>query len=60
MNNKIAKRLRKMSVKLTGGQSEMYKYPDGSVRWGGAVRKYRELKQEWKNSNILQKEVFFK
>lgn len=61
MRGKTAKRLRKKAVRLSGdGKSEMYKHPDGSVRWDGAVRIYRDLKAEWKNSNIFQKEVFFK
>ncbi len=59
MRGKTAKRLRKFAVKLTGGQSEQFQYPDGSVRWVGAIRKYRDLKYEWKNCNIFEKGVFF-
>lgn len=60
MRGKTAKLLRKMSLKLTEGKSDLFKYPDGSVRWDGTIRKYRDLKKEWKESNIFQKEGFFK
>ena len=35
-------------------------YGIGTAKYDGLIRKYRDLKAEWKNSNIFQKEVFFK
>ncbi len=54
MRNKTAKRLRKLALKLKGGDSTLFKHPDGSIRWDGPVRKYKDLKKEWKESNILR------
>jgi len=59
MRNKTAKRLKKLAVKVVGTESNMYKNSDGSFRWDGKIRKYRDLKMEWKNSNKSEKEVFF-
>lgn len=59
MRNKTAKKLRKLALKRVGSESRMSKYPDGSFRWDGKIREYKNLKMQWKNSNIFEKEVLF-
>ena len=61
MRGTTAKRLRKMARKECPDQgSTLYKHPNGNVIYDGLLRKYRDLKKMWKNSNIFQKVVFFK
>ena len=59
MRNKTAKRLKKLATKHVGVESTLYKNPDGSVKYDGKIREYRDLKKQWKNSNIFEKEVLF-
>ncbi len=60
MRGSTAKRLRKQAAKDSSGESTKFQYSDGSVRWDGAIRLYKDLKKKWKESNIFQKEGFFK
>jgi len=47
MRGKIAKRLRRMARELRPSIKQVMK--DGSVRWNGRVRAYKELKRGWKS-----------
>lgn len=51
MRGKTALRLRKLAAKTETEGSSMYQFPDGSVRWDGFMRKYRDLKKEWKEKH---------
>ena len=59
MRGKTARRLRRLALETEKEGSSMYQFPDGSVRWDGFIRKYKDLKKEWKKSNIFKKEKFF-
>lgn len=59
MRNKIAKKLRRLATKRVRTESNQYKSPDGSVRWYGQIREYKNLKRQWENSNIFEKKVLF-
>lgn len=48
MRGKTARRLRKLASKTETEGSSMYQFPDGSVRYDGFIRKYRDLKKAWK------------
>lgn len=48
MRGKTARRLRKLASKTETEGSSLYQFPDGSVRWDGFIRKYKDLKKEWK------------
>lgn len=61
MRGYTAKRLRKLARRECPNQGSVLTYNEfGTAKYDGLVRKYRDLKAEWKNSNIFQKEVFFK
>lgn len=60
MRGKTAKRLRKLAKKSGETVSTKFLCTDGSIIWKGLIRVYRDLKKEWKNSNIFKKEIFFK
>lgn len=60
MRGKTARRLRRLALETEKGGSSIYQFPDGSVRYDGFIRKYRDLKKEWNDSTIFKKEVFFK
>lgn len=59
MRNKTAKILKKLATKRVGVESTLYKNVDGSVKYDGKIREYRDLKMQWKNSNVFEKEVLF-
>jgi len=59
MRNKVIKRLRKLAVIRIGTESNMHKNSDGSFKWKGKIREYRNLKMQWKNSNIFEKGLLF-
>ena len=49
MRGTTARRLRKLALETEKEGSSMYQFPDGSVRWDGFIRKYKDLKKEWKD-----------
>lgn len=51
MNNKRAKKLRRQAVKEVGKEAVKFLLDDGSVKWNGWVRRYRDLKREWKKGD---------
>lgn len=59
MRGKTAKKLKRLATKRVGVESNLYKNPDGSVKYDGQIREYRDLKKQWKNSNIYEKEVLY-
>lgn len=59
MRGTTVKRLRKLAKKSGETESTKFLCTDGSIIWNGIIRVYRDLKKEWKNSNIFQKRRFF-
>lgn len=59
MRGRTVKRLRRLATKYVGVESTLYNNPDGSVKWDGQIREYRDIKMRWKNSNIYEKGVLF-
>ncbi len=61
MRGCIVKRLRNLARSLhPNSGSTLLQKEDGSFFYNGLIRTYRDLKKEWKDSNIFKKEVFFK
>ena len=53
MRNKVSKRLNKLAAKLSGSESTLRKHKDGSLRWDGKIRKYKDLKKEYKSGGKI-------
>lgn len=61
MRGYTAKRLRNVARLLhPNSGSTLLQKEDRSFLYNGLIRSYRDLKKEWKNSNIFKKEKFFK